>query len=76
MSNEEKVIWKNCEFQLNNIYNVDCYQAIKKIPDNSIDLVYIDIPYLIQEGGCSDNELSKRMKRLRSVDLAKIKKWN
>lgn len=36
--------------------------------------MYIDIPYLIQEGGCSDNELSKRMKRLRSVDLAKIKK--
>ena len=27
------------------IYNMDCYKGIKKIPDKSIDLVYIDIPY-------------------------------
>lgn len=27
------------------IYNEDCYKGIKKIPDKSIDLVYIDIPY-------------------------------
>lgn len=29
-------------YELNNVYNVDSYQAIKNIPDNSIDLVIID----------------------------------
>lgn len=29
----------------NNIYCGDCYKLIKEIPDKSIDLVYIDIPY-------------------------------
>ena len=29
----------------NNIYCGDCYELIKEIPDKSIDLVYIDIPY-------------------------------
>lgn len=38
-------------YQTNNIYNEDCYEAIKKIPDKSIDLVYIDIPYDICYNG-------------------------
>lgn len=28
----------------------DCYQEIKKIPDKSVDLVYIDIPYFFENG--------------------------
>ena len=32
-------------YEINKIYNEDCYEAIKKIPDKSIDLIYIDIPY-------------------------------
>lgn len=61
------------EYKPNNIYNVDCYEAIKKIPDKSIDLVYIDIPYLIDDGGCSDSALSQRAKKLRSVELESIR---
>ena len=59
--------------ELNVIYNEDCYEGIKKIPDKSIDLVYIDIPYLIDDGGCSQNPLSLRAKRLRSVELEDIR---
>lgn len=33
------------EYKPNNIYNVDCYEAIKKIPDKSIDLILTDPPY-------------------------------
>lgn len=33
---------------LNNITLGDCYKVIKEIPDNSIDLVIIDPPYLFQ----------------------------
>ncbi len=38
--------------ELDKIYNADCYTAVKEIPDNSIDCVYIDIPYLYKMGGC------------------------
>ena len=53
----------------NNIYCGDCYELIKDIPDKSVSLIYTDIPYLIDNGGCSDNELSKRAKRLRNEEL-------
>ena len=32
-------------YEPNNIYNVDSYEAVKDIPDKSIDLVIIDPPY-------------------------------
>lgn len=35
----------------NNIYHGDCYELIKQIPDKSVDLVYIDIPYQFQSHG-------------------------
>lgn len=38
------------KYELNKIYNEDCYEAIKNIPDKSIDLVYTDPPYLYQSG--------------------------
>lgn len=43
------------KYDLNSIYNLDCYEAIKDIPDNSIDLILTDPPYLIEQaggGGC------------------------
>lgn len=33
------------------LYNADCYEKIKDIPDNSVDLVIIDPPYLFQSAG-------------------------
>lgn len=47
------------------IYNEDCYKGIKKIPDKSIDLVYIDIPYLIGNGGQKEKKsnLAKRIQK-------------
>lgn len=36
---------------LNVIYNESCYEGIKRIPDKSIDLVYIDVPYEISYNG-------------------------
>ena len=32
------------------LYNDDCYEKIKDIPDNSVDLVIIDPPYLFNNG--------------------------
>ena len=44
--------------KLDVIYNEDCYKGIKNIPDKSIDLVYIDIPYDMvgNGGGCCFGE--------------------
>ena len=38
-------------FELDNIYNEDCYKAIKDIPDKSINLIVTDPPYEYTTGG-------------------------
>ena len=42
----------------------DCYELIKDIPDNSIDCVYVDIPYETQfsGGGTLKHKLGKYIK--------------
>lgn len=60
-------------FTIDNIYNEDCYRAIKDIPDKSVDCIYVDIPYIIQSGRASESALSQRAKRLRNIDLKDIK---
>jgi len=32
-------------FELNKIYNMDCLEGLKQIPDNSVDLIVTDPPY-------------------------------
>ena len=33
------------------LYNADCYEKLKEIPDGSVDLVIIDPPYLFEDHG-------------------------
>lgn len=47
-------------YELNKIYLEDCYEAIKNIPDKSIDCIYTDVPYLFIQGGEGKSELGKR----------------
>ena len=47
------------------LLNGDCYKLIKDIPDKSIDLVYIDIPYLYTQGGGGSSDLGKRTAKKR-----------
>ena len=51
----------------------DCLEVIKKIPDNSIDLIATDPPYLVAtDGGGSVNKikkLNKSLKDLTTVDI-------
>lgn len=48
-------MWEDC---LSNItlYNGDCLVEMKKIPDKSVDLVLVDLPY-----GCTDCEYDKKV---------------
>ena len=55
----------NFESIINTIQLGDCYKLIKDIPDKSIDLVYIDIPYLYTQGGGGASDLGKRTAKKR-----------
>ena len=50
---------------INTIQLGNCYELIKQIPDKSIDLVYIDIPYLYTQGGGGSSDLGKRTAKKR-----------
>ena len=61
------------KYELNNIYCEDSYDAIKNIPDNSVDCIYIDIPYLYEGGGGGHSKLSKRIIKInKELDDANI----
>ncbi len=38
-------IFINQEYKINKIYNIDCLELMKKIKDNSVDLIFADPPY-------------------------------
>ena len=47
------------------LYNGDCYEYIKKIPDKSIDLVVTDPPYLIESTKTgSKSEFAKSIQKM------------
>ena len=50
--------------QDNQIYLGDSLELIKQIKDNSIDLIYTDVPYLYNSGGGGSSELSKRIQKV------------
>lgn len=39
------------DYELNKIYCLDCYEAIKQISDKSVDLIVTDPPYLMETRG-------------------------
>lgn len=39
------------KFNLNKVYKEDCISGMKKLPDNSIDLIIADPPYNLSKGG-------------------------
>ena len=58
------------------LYNDDCLNVLKNIPDNSIDLIATDPPYLISAtngGGTINNvkKLNQSLKDLTTVDITK-----
>lgn len=58
---------------LNKISCGDCYELIKELPDKSVQCIYTDIPYLYDRGGCSESELSQRIKHQQNEVLADIR---
>lgn len=61
------------EKYLNKITQGDCYELIKELPDNSVDCVYTDIPYLFANNGKGHSELAIRCEK-KKQELADISK--
>lgn len=61
------------EDMLNTITLGDSYKLIKNIPDKSIDLIYVDIPYLIESGGTGTSPVAKRIYKLNYETLKDIR---
>lgn len=65
------------EKMLNTIILGDSYKIIKTIPDNSIDLIYVDIPYLYSKSnkkeGAGNSPLCKRINKVNNEYLKEIK---
>ena len=57
----------------NKIYLGDAYKLIKKIPDKSVDCIYVDVPYLIESGGGGSSPLAQRIINIQHKDIAKIR---
>lgn len=51
------------------LFNGDCFKILKDIPDNSVDCIITDPPYLMDTGGRGHSEISIRNKKRRSNEL-------
>lgn len=60
---------------INTIQLGDCYKLIKNIPDKSIDLVYIDIPYLYDESGVGGSDLATRVTKKKMILMGTKEKY-
>ena len=64
--------------EINKIYNEDCLEGMKRIADNSIDLVVTDPPYTMTKRGksCRPNWMPNNMgNNVFSDDIPNVKDW-
>lgn len=62
------------DFDINEIYNLDSYEAIKRLPDKCIDLVNIDPPYLFR-GTYGIKSRTRNLNKLQKIrNLSEINK--
>lgn len=56
-----------------NLYQGDCLEVLKTLPDNSVDLLVTDPPYVLNtKGGGTVNKKMKLSESLADVEKAKI----
>lgn len=60
------------ESMINTIQLGNCYEMIKNIPDKSVDCVYVDIPYKMQDGGKGGGAFGNRIHNLIRHDMKNI----
>lgn len=58
--------------ELNKIYNMDCLEGMSKLPDNSIDLMVTDPPYLHVKGGMKSKKYNTGTWKAESEMVTKL----
>ena len=59
--------------ELNKIYNEDCLEGMKEIPDKSIDMILTDIPYgVVNRNDNGLRNLNKEKADIFDVDMNKM----
>lgn len=64
----------------NQIYNEDCLEALKRVPDNSVDCIITDPPYFLgmthngQKGSFKDLSICKPFYRDLFLEFNRVKK--
>lgn len=56
-------------FEIDNIYNEDCYKAIKDLPDKSVDCIYTDVPYLMSDNSRVGGFMKDRVNKIINTEL-------
>ena len=64
------------KFENITLYNADCMEVMKDIPDNSIDLIITDPPYRTISGGNNSNGVSGYPNSVLSKNDGKIFTYN
>lgn len=60
--------------ELDKIYNEDCLEGMKRIPDGSVNLIVTDPPYIVSRSrGGSVNNIKKLNVSLQDLDVAKLR---
>ena len=58
--------------KLNTIYNEDCLEGMKRIPDGSVDMILCDLPYGTMKGISADTWVNQRMDWDDVIDTGKL----
>jgi site-specific DNA-methyltransferase (adenine-specific) len=59
--------------EINKIYNEDCLQVLRSMPDKSVDLIVTDPPYFMERGGQGHSKLARRIAKICNNDIADIR---
>ncbi len=62
-------VWRECsDLKTNNLYNMDCLEGLRKMPDNSVDLILSDPPYALDNSDGIGTGVAKDYKYLKEID--------
>lgn len=64
--------------EINQIYNMDCLEGLKLLPDDSVDLIVTDPPYNLNKDFENDNLSEQEFINFLTPifdEMARVKKW-
>ena len=66
--NKHNVCRERSGLKTNHVYNIDCLEGLRMMPDNSVDLVLTDPPYALDNSDGIGTGVAKDYKYLKEID--------